>query len=134
MCCREEYEERARGEWRKEKAPWSERPKRPPPPGVFSEVFIPKDFKSNDSVSAHSKGVRSEIFVSAHPTGVSCEFTPEERSFDSRCSLRIRILGRMLTAYSKGLRRRTWRATGGEWRAPEEEKGATAALKTEITK
>jgi hypothetical protein len=36
-----------------------------PPRGFFSEVFILKDFKSNDFASAHSKGVRRRFFGSA---------------------------------------------------------------------
>jgi hypothetical protein len=36
-----------------------------PPPGVFSEVFILKNFKSNDFGSAHSKGLTGRFFGSA---------------------------------------------------------------------
>ena len=41
-----------------------------PPPGVFAEVFILKDFKSNDSGSADSKGVRARNRGSADSKGL----------------------------------------------------------------
>src|SRR5207245_9137360 len=40
-----------------------------PPP--FWKSVIPWDFKSNDFVRAHSKGLMGAFFVSAHPKGVT---------------------------------------------------------------
>src|SRR5712692_2490064 len=53
----------------------------PPPPHPFSQVFIPRNFKSNGFVSAHSKGFAEAFFVSAYSKGLACQ----GRS-DSPCS------------------------------------------------
>ena len=69
---------------------------RTPPPGVFAEVFILKDFKSNDFGSADSKGVICCFFGSAHSTGVRGKLVFTDAVFGSPARagwLRVCVLG-----------------------------------------
>ena len=72
----------------------------PPPPGFFSEVFILKDFKSNDFGSAHSKGVTCHFFASAHSTGFRSELAFAEECFEpptgTVCSRLASLAGRLM--------------------------------------